>query len=151
MKLFSFEATQQLPIPLQEAWDFFSTPGNLKEITPPHMGFEITSGTPGKMYAGQMISYVVKPIAGIPLTWVTEITHVREPYYFVDEQRSGPYKIWHHEHLFRETNGGVEMRDLVHYALPAFGSLMNKIFVRKELEKIFSFRKAKLEALFGEG
>ena len=116
------------------------------------MGFEITGNLkPVKMYAGQIISYIVKPLAGIPMRWVTEITHVRDHEFFVDEQRFGPYKFWHHQHHFREIPGGVLMTDIIHYAIPfgPLGSLANQLLVKKELEKIFSFRKKSLETLFG--
>jgi len=152
MKIYSFEAHLQLPISLEKAWDFFSSPANLKIITPPHMGFVITSEFNNeKMYCGQIISYVVRPLAGIPLTWVTEITHVQEPHYFVDEQRFGPYALWHHKHFFKEIDGGVEMRDLVHYALPLgfLGRMANTIMVKNQLSSIFEYRTQKLQKLFG--
>jgi ligand-binding SRPBCC domain-containing protein len=152
MKIYSLETHLQLPISIDKAWDFFSSPANLKVITPPHMGFVITSEFNNeKMYCGQIISYVVKPLAGIPLTWVTEITHVQEPNYFVDEQRFGPYALWHHKHFFKEIEGGVEMRDLVHYALPLgfLGRMANSILVKNQLNSIFEYRTQKLQNLFG--
>ena len=152
MKIYSFETHLQLPVSIEKAWGFFSSPANLKIITPPHMGFVITSEFNNeKMYCGQIISYVVKPLAGIPLTWVTEITHVQEPYYFVDEQRFGPYALWHHKHFFKKIDGGVEMRDLVHYALPLgfLGRMANTILVKNQLSAIFEYRAQKLEKLFG--
>lgn len=116
------------------------------------MGFEITSEFNNeKMYSGQIICYIVRPIAGLPLKWVTEITHVEKPHFFVDEQRFGPYTFWHHKHFFEEINGGVEMRDLVHYALPLgfLGKIANTLMVRKQLESIFEYRSQKLQNLFG--
>lgn len=153
MKIFELEKTQQLPISIEQAWEFLSSPSNLAKITPPYMGFEITSGFKGeKMYSGQVISYFVKPVAGIPLRWVTEITHVNEPNYFVDEQRFGPYTFWHHKHFLKAIPGGVEMRDLIHYALPLgpLGSLANTLFVKKQLNDIFTYRKFVLEEMFGK-
>ncbi len=153
MKIYSLEATQLLPISIDEAWDFFSSPANLQKMTPPEMGFEITSGFKGeKMYSGQLITYIVKPLLGIPLSWVTEITHVNEPSYFVDEQRFGPYSFWHHKHFFKEVPGGVEMHDLVHYALPLgpLGRLANSLFVKKQLRDIFDFRFKKMQEFFGK-
>ena len=153
MKIFELEKTQQLPISIVQAWEFLSSPSNLAKITPPYMGFEITSGFKGeKMYSGQVISYFVKPVAGIPLRWVTEITHVNEPNYFVDEQRFGPYTFWHHKHFLKAIPGGVEMRDLIHYALPLgpLGSLANNLFVKKQLNDIFTYRKFVLEEMFGK-
>lgn len=152
MRIFELETIQILPISINEAWEFLSSPSNLAKITPTYMGFEITSGFKGeKMYAGQVISYIVKPVAGIPMRWVTEITHVNEPNYFVDEQRSGPYTFWHHKHFLKEIPGGVEMRDLIHYALPLgpLGWVANNLFVKKQLQDIFLYRKMVLEELFG--
>ncbi len=143
---------QKLPISLEEAWDFFSSPANLKTITPPYMGFDITSGFRGeKMYPGQIITYIVKPLFGIPMKWVTEITHVKEPYFFVDEQRFGPYSFWHHKHFFEPIPGGVLMEDTVHYKIPLgpIGDIINRIMVRSKLDEIFDFRFKKLEELFG--
>ncbi|HMT28688.1 MAG TPA: SRPBCC family protein [Bacteroidia bacterium] len=148
MKIYSLHSEQQIPISMHEAWEFFSSPANLKIMTPPHIGFEITSKFSNeKMYCGQIITYIVKPLAGIPLSWVTEITHVQEPNYFVDEQRFGPYALWHHKHFFKEIKGGVEMTDLVHYALPLgfLGRIANSLIVRKQLDTIFEFRSAKLQ------
>lgn len=142
---------QVLPISLQQAWDFFSNPANLKTITPAHMGFNITSGPPAGMYEGMIITYKVSPLLNIPLNWMTEITHVHAPHYFVDEQRIGPYRIWHHQHHFREVDGGTEIIDQVDYQLPLgpLGKLANTIMVRKQLQEIFDYRERKLSELFG--
>jgi ligand-binding SRPBCC domain-containing protein len=146
------ESKQFLPMSLEAAWDFFSSPANLKVITPEHMGFKILSGFQEgeKMYAGMVIRYIVHPFPGIPMHWVTEITHVKDKAYFVDEQRFGPYAFWHHQHFFREVEGGVEMRDIVHYKVPMgpVGLLLNSLLIRKKVEQIFSFRLKKLEELF---
>lgn len=142
----------ELAVSLEELWDFISSPVNLKEITPGYMGFDIrTSPLPQKIYPGLMISYRVRPILGIPMNWLTEITHVQEPYYFVDEQRSGPYALWHHEHRLEHTLRGVQMSDLVSYRLPAgpLGRLAHRIFIRKQLEGIFRYRRLALEKRFG--
>jgi ligand-binding SRPBCC domain-containing protein len=152
MAVYHLETVQKLPVTLGKAWDFFSSPANLADITPTHMGFQILSKHQGeKMYAGQVIEYTVKPLLGIPLYWMTEITHVQEGRYFVDEQRFGPYTMWHHQHHFKEIAGGVEMTDLVHYKLPLWvlGDLANSLFVRKQLDDIFNFRYKKVEDLFG--
>lgn len=144
--------SQQLPISLSEAWTFFSDPGNLKKITPPHMGFLVTSKFHGdKMYAGQIIRYIVKPVFGIPLKWCTEITHVEEECYFVDEQRFGPYAFWHHQHHFSERDGGVFMEDILNYKLPLgpIGSVVDKIMVRGEVNSIFAYRRKVLTEIFG--
>jgi ligand-binding SRPBCC domain-containing protein len=146
--LYHLESTQFLPIRLSEAWDFFSTPDNLKFLTPGYLQMEITSRSGSKtIYPGQIISYRLTPLFGIPVSWVTEITHVGDKSYFVDEQRSGPYAFWHHAHFFKEVPGGVEMRDLVHYKLPLgfLGRLANRIFVARQLEDIFEYRKKFLE------
>ncbi|MCS6975096.1 MAG: SRPBCC family protein [Cyclobacteriaceae bacterium] len=151
MKIYNLKRTQILPLTLDEAWAFFSNPRNLAEITPPHMGFRILSMSGNdKMYPGQVIRYIVQGIPGINMHWVTEITHVIEPYYFVDEQRFGPYKWWHHQHHFREVEGGVEMTDEVNYALPLgpLGTLAHALFVKRELNLIFDYRFKKLEERF---
>ena len=150
--VYTLETMQQLPIGLAEAWDFFSAPGNLATITPTHMGFEITSEVPEKMYAGQLITYRLAPFQGIKTNWVTEITHTNEPNYFVDEQRFGPYRMWHHEHHFKSTELGIEMIDKVTYKIPygQLGHLAHQIFVKKQLKRIFEFRARALKEMFGE-
>lgn len=152
MSVHILNAKQTLPVSIEEAWEFLSSPKNLKTITPEYMGFEITSGADTKMFAGQIITYKVKPVLGIPVNWVTEITHVEKPYYFVDEQRFGPYSFWHHKHFIKEIEGGVEMTDTIHYKLPfgPLGDLVNSIIVKKQLSGIFEFRKKKLESIFGK-
>ncbi|MFN0174694.1 MAG: SRPBCC family protein [Saprospiraceae bacterium] len=155
MSVHSLKSVQRLPISLESAWEFFSNPMNLKEITPAKMGFHVTSDaefSTRKMYAGQVITYTVTPILGIPLFWMTEITHVQKGQFFVDEQRVGPYSLWHHQHHFKAIPGGVEMTDLVHYRVPLgwLGDFANWLFVRRQLEGIFDFRTKKLSELFGE-
>ena len=149
--MYRIERHQVLPISLNEAWDFFSSPKNLSKITPENLGFTVLGQVSEQMYPGMFINYRVSPIAGIPLKWTTEITHVKEGAYFVDEQRVGPYKIWHHEHFFKEVDGGVEMRYVVHYELPFgwLGRIAHPWLVRPRLEEIFSFRMKVTEALFG--
>ncbi len=141
--MYQLRRTQVVPITMKEAWDFFSSPKNLEKITPRELSFNITSISLDKeCYPGQMICYTVKPILGIPLKWVTEITHVQEPFFFVDEQRVGPYSIWHHEHHFKEVEGGVEITDIVHYKIPLgiLGRLAHVLFVKKKLNQIFDYR-----------
>ncbi|MBK9256282.1 MAG: SRPBCC family protein [Saprospiraceae bacterium] len=148
MKVYKLEKKQFLPIRLERAWDFFSSPVNLKKITPEYMGFEITSDLgDGKMYSGQIITYIVTPVLGIPMSWCTEITHVSDKEYFVDEQRFGPYSLWHHQHWFKEVDGGVEMTDIVHYALPLgfLGRIANSLFVKNKLQEIFDYREKVVE------
>ena len=150
MKIYQLKTVHNLPIGIEEAWKFFSNPNNLSVITPEWLNFKVTSKLPDKMYAGMIISYKVHPVLGIPNTWVTEITHVKEPFYFVDEQRFGPYKLWHHQHHFKEIENGVEMTDIVNYALP-FDPLsrpINSLLVEKKVKEIFKFREKKLEELF---
>ena len=144
--------SQKLPLSLAESWNFFSSPANLKIITPEHLRFEITSAHESRtMYPGQIIAYTVRPVANIPLEWVTEITHVKEPIYFIDEQRVGPYKFWHHEHRFHPIPNGVELVDVIHYKMPygVFGKLLHFLKVKRDLEAIFAYRHTKLEELFG--
>ena len=150
-KVYSLKTVQKLPISLDEAWDFFSNPTNLATITPDSMGFKTISKHHGdRMYAGQVIEYNVSPVLGIPLYWMTEITHVEDKKYFVDEQRFGPYSLWHHQHHFKEVEGGVEMTDIIHYKLPLWflGDIANSLFVKKQLEGIFNYRFKKVEELF---
>lgn len=149
MKLYRLRFVQNLPIQMKEAWSFFSDPRNLPLITPPWLNLSITSEVPERIYAGLIITYRTKPLLGIPVTWVTEITHVNEPYYFVDEQRFGPYKFWHHQHIFSELKLGVEIQDIIHYALPLgpLGNIINTFIVKGKLSNIFAFRRSALERL----
>lgn len=150
MKLYRLRTVQFLPIPIEEAWTFFSNPANLGRITPPWMRFEITSPLPERVYAGLIVTYRIRPVLGFPVDWITEITQVRTPHFFVDEQRFGPYRFWHHEHHFRETDGGVEVEDLVLYAMPYgwLGTLIQRLVVARRLEEIFDYRRRTLETLF---
>lgn len=142
-----------MPISLEQAWDFFSSPLNLAKITPEEMAFKVTSSINpiDKMYAGMIITYKVSPVAGIKLNWMTEITQVEELRYFIDEQRFGPYQFWHHQHHFKSIPGGVEMTDVLTYGMPlAFlGTIANSLFVANKLQQIFKYRKEKVDALFG--
>ena len=151
MKLYKIESKQEVPISLEKCWAFFSDPNNLKEITPDGMGFAIIDGKPDQMYPGQIIQYFVKPVLGIKLRWVTEITQVKDHAFFIDEQRFGPYKFWHHKHFFKATENGVEMIDIVHYGLPFgfLGRIANTLFVKHKLKQIFAYRHKKVEELFG--
>src|SRR6476469_8849909 len=151
-KVYSFKTVQTIPISLEEAWKFFSDPTNLETITPKDLGFKIISKHHGNiMYAGQIIEYKVKPLLGIPLYWMTEITHVEPQKYFIDEQRYGPYSLWHHQHHFKEVNGGVEMTDIVHYKIPFWflGDIANSFFVNAQLKKIFEHRRSSVITMFG--
>ena len=151
MAVYQFRKEQFIPAGIDEVWDFISSPGNLKKITPEHMGFEITSGKlPGKMYPGMIITYRVSPFRGVKMNWVTEITHVREKEYFVDEQRVGPYAMWHHEHHIEAVEGGVMMRDVITYRPPLgfLGVLANRLFIRKQLDGIFEYRRKALENIY---
>jgi len=150
-KVYSIKTVQVLKISLDEAWAFFSSPKNLQKITPQKLGFQIISKHHGeKMYPGQVIEYKVSPILGIPLYWMTEITHVEDRKFFVDEQRFGPYQLWHHQHHFKETAEGVEMTDIVHYKLPLgiLGDIANVLMVKKQLKEIFDYRYQVVEKLF---
>ena len=151
-KVYSFKTVQQIPISLDEAWKYFSNPNNLETITPDNISFKTISQYHGDtMYAGQVIEYRMSPLLGIPLYWMTEITHIEDKKYFVDEQRFGPYSLWHHQHHFKAIDGGVEMTDIVHYKLPLWflGDIANSLFVKKQLQQIFAYRFSKVEELFG--
>ncbi|PKP26496.1 MAG: cell division inhibitor [Bacteroidetes bacterium HGW-Bacteroidetes-2] len=150
--MYTLHSKQNLPISLMEAWEFLSNPSNLKIITPDYMGFHILSGADRPMYSGQIIQYVVTPVLGIKTNWVTEITHVKDKMYFVDEQRFGPYALWHHKHFLREISGGVEMEDIVDYKMPLgiLGRMVHPFLVKPKLNQIFEYRRKKLIELFGE-
>ncbi|MDB5195986.1 MAG: hypothetical protein JWP88_356 [Flaviaesturariibacter sp.] len=142
---------QRLPISVEQAWDFFSHPKNLAVITPPHLNLKFTNELYGdEIYPGQIITYKVKPLLRIPLFWMTEITHVERHKLFVDEQRKGPYAMWHHQHHFKSIEDGVEMTDIVHYRLPfgPFGAIGMPL-IKKQLNELFAYRKQRVEQLFG--
>ena len=150
-KVYSLQKIQYIPEKIEKVWDFFSSPKNLKDITPPHLGFHILSDNEDKIYAGQIVEYIVKPLLGIPLYWMTEITHIEPMKYFIDEQRFGPYSFWHHQHHFKAIDGGTEMTDIVHYSIPF--SFIGEAFhpvVKKKLMEIFSFRFDKINTVFGQ-
>ena len=150
-KVYSLKTIQTIPAPLEKVWQFFSSPANLKDITPGNLGFKVISSHHGeKIYAGQIIEYKVSPVLGIPLYWMTEITYMEEGKYFVDEQRFGPYSLWHHQHHFKAIDGGVEMTDIVHYKVPfgILGDIAQRLFVKQQLKSIFDFRFQKTESLF---
>lgn len=152
-KVYSFKKVQLIPTTIDTAWDFFATPVNLARITPGNMGFSLKSDyTTEKMYAGQIIEYTVKPLPGIPVYWMTEITHVEDKKYFADEQRFGPYSLWHHQHHFKVIPGGVEMTDIVHYKIPYWfiGDIANALFIKKKLLSIFDYRYQRVEEIFGK-
>ena len=149
-KVYHLTFTQHINASLDQVWPFFSSPQNLAKITPPDMDFQVISSPSEKVYAGQVIEYNVKVLPGLSMYWMTEITHVEQLKYFVDEQRFGPYSLWHHQHHFKEVTGGVLMTDIVHYKIPFWilGDIANTLFVRKQLQKIFDFRTGKVNELF---
>lgn len=172
MSVHSFQKVQIIPATLEQAWDFFSSPKNLPLITPPEMDFRVLpspsdrqahTSRPGdgskpsasvdRIYAGQVIEYKLRPLPGIRVYWMTEITHVKDGVYFVDEQRFGPYSLWHHQHHFKETNKGIEMTDIVHYKVPfgILGDFANTLFVKRQLEGLFQYRTRKIDEIFGSG
>ena len=152
MAVHSFKTEQCIPASIEETWNFFSDPGNLPLITPETLSFRVTSRFHGaRMYPGQIIEYTVAPLAGISVYWMTEITHVQEHKFFVDEQRIGPYAMWHHQHFFESVEGGVQMTDIVHYKNPfgPVGDIFNSWLVKPRLKNIFEFRKARIAEIFG--
>lgn len=152
MKIYTLHKKQNLPISISEAWEFLSNPVNLKTITPDYMGFNILSGADRPMFPGQIIQYIVTPVLGIKTKWVTEITHVKHKEYFVDEQRFGPYALWHHKHFIKEIEGGIEMEDIIDYKVPMgiLGQMVHPVLVKPKLKEIFEYRTKKLEELFGK-
>lgn len=152
MPFYQFKQKQIIPATMEEVWDFISSPANLKEITPDYMGFDITSGDlPEKMYEGMIISYEVAPLFGLKTTWVTEITNIRDKEYFVDEQRVGPYSLWHHQHFIEEVERGVLMKDIVSYQPPLgiLGAIANALMVKGKLREIFDYRTQAIDRRFG--
>jgi len=152
MKVYRLHKKQNLPISIDKAWSFLSDPRNLKTITPDYMSFDILTEIDRPMYAGQIIQYIVTPVLGIKTKWVTEITHVVDKTYFVDEQRFGPYSLWHHKHFIKVIDDGVEMEDIIDYKVPfgTLGRLVHPLIVKPKLEEIFNYRQKKLIELFGE-
>lgn len=151
MAFYQLRVEQQISASVDDVWAFISAPENLKKITPDYMGFVITSeGDMRNMYPGMILSYKVSPMFGIKMTWVTEITHVQDKTFFVDEQRVGPYKFWHHQHILEENKDGVLMKDIVTYVPPLgfLGAIANSLFIKKQLNEIFSYRKVAVEKMF---
>lgn len=149
--IYTLETEQELKLPLDKAWDYFSSPENLAKITPPKMGFNITSKVDKKAYQGQIITYKVSPLPLIKTNWVTEITQVKEKAFFIDEQRFGPYTMWHHEHWFEELgNGNTLMKDKISYKIPFgfLGHIAQILFIKKQLQAIFEYRYAILDGTF---
>lgn len=153
MGFYQLKQTQKIKGTIDEVWNFIASPANLKKITPDYMGFDITSeDLPEKMYPGMIICYKVSPLLGIKMNWLTEITQVNEKIFFIDEQRIGPYKIWHHQHRIEPIEGGVLMTDIVTYQPPMgfLGSIANKLVIKNKLNEIFDYRKNVLNEIFGE-
>lgn len=153
MAFYQFEQTQKIPANIDAVWDFVSSPMNLKEITPSYLGFLVTSkNDENKMYPGMIITYKVSPLLGIKLSWMTEITHVKDKEYFVDEQRVGPYKLWHHQHKIIPIEGGVLMKDIVTYQPPFgfLGAIANSLIIKAKLKEIFDYRTIAVEKRFGK-
>ncbi|WP_428328727.1 SRPBCC family protein [Mucilaginibacter sp.] len=153
MKTYVLKTEQAIPVSLAEAWDFFSSPLNLAKITPKEMRFVVTSdyNADTKMYPGMIITYKISPLLGIKMNWMTEITHVKEGEYFVDEQRFGPYALWHHQHHFKAIKGGVLMTDILNYAIPygIIGQISDTVFVGKKIKEIFTYREKAINEMFG--
>lgn len=150
--MYKLERIQHIPINLKKAWTFFSSPDNLKLITPEYMNFKILhKSDAGDMYPGMIITYTLSPMFNISVKWATEIAQVKDLHYFIDNQIKGPYKIWHHEHKFKETKSGVEMKDVLFFELPygALGRLVHKLFIKKKVREIFDYRSEKIKELFG--
>lgn len=151
MQVTELKFTQLLKTDLDTAWKFFSSPQNLNEITPSSLSFTILSDVQNTaMYRGMIIRYKVSPFSGIRMNWVTEITQAEDRKYFIDEQRFGPYALWHHQHHFEETPEGVLMTDILNYKVGFgfLGNIANSLIVANKIQEIFSYRKTKLDQLF---
>ena len=154
MKIKALETTCIIPSDMETVWEFFSNPKNLNAITPPELKFEILSDLEGKkMYSGMIIRYNIKPMLNIPMSWTTEITHCADHHFFVDEQRFGPYAFWHHQHIFKSVPEGVEMTDIVHYAVGwgILGKIASWIYVDRQLQHIFEYRNREIKKIFPSG
>jgi ligand-binding SRPBCC domain-containing protein len=152
IRIHRLKSVQRIPATLEDTWNFFSDPGNLSVITPPFLHLKVTQAlTAAQAFEGQILTYRVRPLLHIPVSWKTEIMHVRAPLIFIDEQREGPYQVWHHQHHFREVEGGVEMTDLVFYRLPfgIIGAMIHPV-VKRQLMKIFTYRYHRIAEKFGE-
>ena len=149
--IYRLERSICLAITLENAWEFFSNPRNLRFITPPSLDMQMPSDPGAEMYPGMIVVYKVHPLFSIPMTWVSEITHVQKPSMFIDEQRFGPYRLWHHQHFFCSVPGGVEVRDIVDYIMPFgfLGRVFHPLFVKRKLEQIFEYRTSVLSERFG--
>ena len=152
MSFNQIQRKQIIKTDIDTLWAFISSPKNLKKITPKSMIFDITSDITEKMYSGLIISYKVAPMLNIPMTWVTEITHIKEKSFFVDQQILGPYKFWHHQHILIETKDGILMHDIISYIPPygIFGNILNFLFIRKKINQIFDYRKSELDKIFNK-
>lgn len=151
LKIYQISRKQLLPVSLEDAWSFFADASNLQRLTPPEMKMEPAEKSPTEIYPGMIAVYKVRPLFRIPITWVTEITQVQSMEYFVDEQRFGPFKFWHHEHRLQQTEEGVEVTDLLYYAMPFsfVGKLIHAKMVRPKLQELFVYRQKQLKNLFG--
>lgn len=151
MKVFRLKKSQKIPITIEKAWGFFSNPNNLIKITPNHMNFKFLEDVEDFIYPGQIIKYNVRPVLNIKMSWVTEISHVEQNKFFVDEQRFGPYKFWHHKHFFTELDNGCKITDIIDYRLPfgLIGEFFHPIFIKPKLEEIFIYRNKRIKDLFG--
>ncbi len=148
------EQIQILPISLQESWNFFSNPENLALLTPAEMKFRhVFAPDQPQVYPGMILVHTVSPVAGVPMTWVTEITQVEPMSRFVDEQRKGPFGMWHHIHMFKEVAEGTEIRDVLYYEMPFgfLGNIAHGLFAKKQIEEIFNYRRERLKEMFPVG
>ena len=152
MKVYSLSQEQKIPVPIDQAWEFFSSPRNLEAMTPPKMGFKIVSLPSEILYEGEIIEYSVKVLPGVWIPWVSEIKALQTGKSFVDDQISGPFKFWHHRHSFEETSGGTVVKDLIHYSVgfSFFGEIARVLVVTNQLEKMFKHRRLVLDEKFGK-
>ena len=152
MKIYTLNQSQEIPVPIEEAWEFFSSPRNLEAMTPPKMGFRIVSLPSEILYEGEIIEYSVKVLPGFWIPWVSEIKALKKGESFVDDQISGPFKFWHHRHSFEETSGGTIVKDLIHYSVGfgIFGEVARALVVKNQLANMFKHRRLVLEEKFGE-
>jgi len=150
MKTYKLTKIIELPISVDRAWNFFSNPNNLKKIMPPKMNFAVIEGATLPLYEGQIIQYNVTPLLFLKTTWISEITHIKKPHYFIDTQLEGPYKLWHHKHFLEATPKGTKVTDVIHYQIPfgIIGKMLHFIIIKPKLNKIFNYRTQYIKSLF---
>lgn len=150
MKTYKYTSEIELPLDIEATWTFFSNPNNLEKIMPSQLAFKVINGASLPLYSGQIIEYTVSPLPFFKTTWISEISHINKPLFFVDTQLEGPYKLWHHKHYFKKTPHGTKITDVIHYQVPfgIIGRLLHPFIIRPKLAQIFEYRSKAIKTLF---